>query len=88
MATGALAALETAVLSLTARAEAAERRADDAGARADRAEVRADMAERVAERARGEAREALQRAEAVEHADATRKARGRLARLRAAWRGK
>ena len=39
---GALAALETAVLSLTERASVAERRADEAGARAERAEADRD----------------------------------------------
>jgi hypothetical protein len=37
--------------------------------------------------AKAEAREAQDRAEAAERADAARRGRGRLARLRAAWRG-
>jgi hypothetical protein len=37
--------------------------------------------------AKAEAREARDRAEAAERADAARRGRGRLARLRAAWRG-
>jgi hypothetical protein len=116
---GALATLETAVLSLTERALAAERRADGAEAaiageraRAERAEsvvaaerARADaLRERVDdlqagqdlmmqmhERALAEAQEQLshvrEAAEGLRQAEADRRARGLLARLRAAVRG-
>jgi hypothetical protein len=131
---GALAALETAVMSLTERASVAERRADEAGARAERAEadrdalrqqlVRVDARseelrterdqahaeaeaarERAADlqagqglmmdmhtRALAEAAEQLSRvrdaAEGLRQAEQDRKARGLLARLRAAVRGR
>jgi len=69
------------------RADDANRRADvalalvaDANARADRAEARADAAEQAARKAQEAADELL-------HAEEARKARGRWARLRSAWRG-
>jgi hypothetical protein len=60
--------------------EAAERRADQAEARAKTAEAERDQA-------RADTAAAVQRAEALRQADDARKAGGRLARLRAAWRG-
>ena len=80
------------------RADAAEARADQAQARADQAEARADRAEARTEEigekldkllhdqkaAEAVATEALMKAEELRHA---REARGRWARLRAAWRG-
>jgi hypothetical protein len=102
LAAGALAALETAVLALTERAQAAERRADrafalaegtmaqlaEANARADRAEGRVTAIQAGLEVARAEATRALAEAEALRQAEAARKARGLLARLRAAVRGR
>jgi MinD-like ATPase involved in chromosome partitioning or flagellar assembly len=106
LAAGALAALETAVMSLTARAEAAEQgreleraRAEDLrvqiavlnaeiqvmGADSERA-LSAMQAER--DGARREAQEAAQALDAARVAEAERKARGLLARLKAAWRGR
>ena len=93
--------LEAAVTSLTERAEAADRRADQAEARADRAETRADQAfalaqqyvaelasERAdAKQARAQASAARTASLALQQADAARRARGVLARLRVAWRG-
>jgi hypothetical protein len=100
LAAGALAALETAVLSLTERAQAADRRADsafalaqgtmaqlgEANARADRAEGRVSAIQTGLDVARAEARKALAEAEGLRQAEADRKARGLLARLRAAVR--
>jgi hypothetical protein len=51
------------------------------------AQAELSLVQAAADRARGEAQEALQRAEALEQAERARKARGRWARLRAAWRG-
>lgn len=48
---------------------------------------RAEAAEQTVEHASREAQEAQYAAEALRHADAARKARGLLARLKAAWRG-
>ena len=101
IAAGALAALETAVMTL-------REQLDTANARADRAEVsiagerqRADVlrdridamqteiaaAKAAAEQGRAGAQAAQDAAEALRRADAERKARGLVARLRAAWRG-
>ena len=99
---GALAALETAVLSLTERAVSAERRADsalslaegtmaqlaEANARAHRAEGSVSAIQTGLDVARAEARAARERAEALEREAAARQARGLLARLRAAVRGR
>ena len=59
--------------------EPADRHADRERARADQERSRADAVGVELQRAREEA-------EAMRKADADRKARGRLARLRAAWR--
>jgi hypothetical protein len=66
----------------------------DAVTRGDRASDRADRLERdltaalaVADLARAAAREAQDRADVLQRAEEARKARGRWARLRAAWRG-
>ena len=94
-------AFDSAISALRERAEAAERRADQAEARteaecgrAEALQVRVEYLtdqfqamERTAEQARTLAQEAVQRAEAIKQADAARRARGYLARLRAAWRG-
>jgi hypothetical protein len=65
----------------------AERWADQAVERADQAMTRADRAETRADAANAAAQEAAQAAEALRRADDARKARGLVARLRAAWRG-
>ena len=83
----ALGILESALTEANKRAEAALALADRADARADRAEARAEAAEHAAKQAQGEALATAQAAEAVRRADAARKARGLLARLRAAVRG-
>jgi hypothetical protein len=92
--TPAIRVLETAVSSLTEAREAADRRADAAEARADRAEAGREAADRRADalQARLEAvdaarQQAEQAAEERRQADAARRSLGRLARLRAAWRG-
>jgi hypothetical protein len=91
---GALAALEDAVAALReqlGRAEAgreAERtRADDLRDRLDTMQRDLDAARVIAGAAQREARDALQAAEALRQAEAERKARGLVARLRAAWQG-
>ena len=94
-------AFEAAIASLTAAREWAEKRADDALARADRAEARADQAEARAanewsradclrdllEQAAVDVQMAREEADQLRQVAADRKARGLLARLRAAWRG-
>jgi hypothetical protein len=113
---GALATLETVVLSLTERALAAERRADGAeatvteanrraesalslaegtmaqlagaNARADRAEGRVTALQAGLDVARAEARKATETAEELRRQIEAGKARGLLARLRAAVRGR
>ena len=84
---GRSASWESALTEANKRAEAALALADRADARADRAEARAEAAEHAAKQAQGEALATAQAAEAVHRADAARKARGLLARLRAAVRG-
>jgi hypothetical protein len=93
--------LESAVASLTARAEFAEKRVEQAGieakeaqARAIRAESdlaaeqkRAEQAEKTAEAAQIGRAEALQALEELREARARRAGQGRWARLRLAWRG-
>jgi hypothetical protein len=76
----AVAALETAVTTLT-------RQLGDARADRERLEFELRMAIAVLEEARAEARAAQEAAEAVRQAEEARKARGRWARVRAAWRG-
>jgi chromosome segregation ATPase len=94
-------AFDSAISALRERAEAAERRADQAEARTEaergrtealqvRVEYLTDQLqamERTAEQARTLAQEAIQQVEAIKQANAARRARGYLARLRAAWRG-
>jgi hypothetical protein len=72
-----------------ARSEVARLRAEVAEltARSDRAEQASTEAGVEAERARAEATAARQEADELRKAAADRKARGRWARLRAAWRG-
>jgi hypothetical protein len=76
-----ISALESAVASLTARAEAAEKRADLERVRADLERDRADNAQDLAQ-------EAIRAATELRQAEEQRKARGRWARLRAAWAGR
>ena len=73
--------LSQQVADATAKVDQAERRADQAMERADRAEARADAANAAAQAAQ-------ERAEALQRESDARKARGLLARLRAAWRGR
>jgi hypothetical protein len=97
----AISALEAAVVALTARAEAADRRADQAEARADgergRADIERDKAETAERRAAKAERDrdqllashnrALLEVETVRGADRARRSAGRVARIKAAWRG-
>jgi chromosome segregation ATPase len=69
------------------RAVAAEARSEANVQRADRAEARAEQERQAADRFRSEAEAAQEAAEALRQAVAKWWARGRLARLRAAWRG-
>jgi chromosome segregation ATPase len=63
-------------------------RADQAEARTDSLRARVDVLQRERDAARAEAQEVAQAAEALRlEEEETRKARGLLARLRAAWRG-
>jgi chromosome segregation ATPase len=96
----ALAALEDALRSADARADAALALADklaselaDAGDRSERlardlADANGDLSfiRAALDRTQAEARAARDRAEALQREDDARKARGLLARLRAAWR--
>jgi hypothetical protein len=69
------------------RARRAEVRAEQAEDLANELRGRLDIAGKAADQARAEAHEAHQVAGALRQADATRRAQGRWARLRAAWRG-
>jgi Alanine-zipper, major outer membrane lipoprotein len=72
----------------TEQAVTAERsRADALRERLDAAESRARTAEQAAEQARQHAREAEDQIQTLRQADEDRKARGRWARLKTAWRG-
>jgi chromosome segregation ATPase len=79
--------LRVEVAELTARTDRAEQALDSAESRADAAEARAQAAEAGAAEAHQHAREAEDALAAVRRAEEERKARGRWARLRAAWRG-
>jgi hypothetical protein len=83
-----LAAAQSQAEAATARAMAAMQ-ADLAKAEAEGDALTIETAELTAQvkAAKAEAREAQDRAEELQRADATRRGRGRLARLRAAWRG-
>jgi hypothetical protein len=90
----AIAALEAAIVALRERSEAAERRANAAEAGRDGERARADaIRDTIAtmqvelQQARVQAQVAEDWAEAARRMDDARRARGRLARLRAAWRG-
>ena len=76
-------ALEAAIASLTERAQAAE--AGRGRAEAQATELRGEIEVLQAQLAGHQ--DALRRAETLEAADAARRAQGRWARLRAAWRG-
>ena len=89
----ALARLEATVAALTGRAEA-DWRAEQAEARADAERIRTETAERQmaqAEKDRDMAIAAHNRlateVDALRSADRARRAAGRLARIKAAWRG-
>lgn len=92
------AAFETALTAATERAKRAEQRADEANRRADVAIALADRAlaqfseaERRLrmdlDRAQHDAKAAQQVAAELREADEARRARGRWARLKTAWRG-
>jgi hypothetical protein len=83
----ALEALREAVGVLRDYLAAAMARADTADADRRAAESRASAAERRADAAEARAATLQAEAEAMRRADAARRGRGRLARLRAAWRG-
>jgi hypothetical protein len=82
--TEAIEALRDALAMFEGRADRAEARADRADA--DRRAAEATAAAAVLEAEKGRAA-ALKEVEQLREAEAARKARGRLARLRAAWRG-
>jgi hypothetical protein len=84
----AVALLREQLEAAEARAEAAEARAEGERARADALRDRLDVAQAELRQAADQARqEAQDAAEALLQAEAARKARGLVARLRAAWRG-
>ena len=83
----ALEALREAVGVLRDYLAAAMARADTADADRRAAESRALAAERRADAAEARAATLQTEVEAMRRADAARRARGRLARIRAAWRG-
>jgi hypothetical protein len=80
----ALAALEDALAALR---EGHTREVTDLRERLAETTARAEQAEARANQARAEAEEALHGVERLRQAEEARKARGRLARLRAAWKG-
>ena len=82
--TGEISALKTERHRLATQIDGFATRADQAEARADSLRARVDVLQRERDAARAEAQDA---AEALRQAEAARKARGLLARLRAAWRG-
>jgi hypothetical protein len=96
-----VAALEPVAALLREQIEQANRRADMAEGRAERAEDQATKlrerldaaeaharnAEQAAEQARQHVREAEDAIAELRQADVARRGQGRLARLRAAWRG-
>ena len=84
---GALVALEAAVAALTARADAADQRADAERARADAERVRGDAAERLLGQTIGAHNRIAIEVETLREAERARRAAGRLARVKAAWRG-
>ena len=78
----------------SARADRAEQAIADERSRADGERSRADQAWTLAQRwaeelagARAQAQDAVQAADDLRRADTARRGLGRLARLRAAWRG-
>lgn len=99
---GALTALEDAVASMREQLAGAERRAETAEAGREGERARADaLRERIegltgelaaardaADRARAEAQAAQDAAAGLRRQDDERKAQGRWARIRAAWRGR
>jgi hypothetical protein len=94
MMAGALAVLEDAVASLREQLDVANSRGERADARSDALRAELDAAKgdlsfvkAVLDRTQAEAKAARERAEALQRDDDARKARGLLARLRAAVRG-
>jgi hypothetical protein len=81
---GAIAALEASVMSLTARAEAAEGRAERAEKAVAGERSRADALRERLDRANADAQAAAQRAEALEATERARKGQGALRRV---WHG-
>jgi len=84
----ALAILEAALMEANKRADQAEARAGQAEATVAGERQRADALRDRLAASEAEARAAQDRAAALQLADEARKARGLVARLRAAWRGK
>ena len=87
-------AAETRIVAAEGRADRAEQaiageraRADAVRARLDAMQVQLAAEAEAADQARRHAQAAQDNAEILREADAARKGRGRLARLRAAWRG-
>jgi hypothetical protein len=80
--------LETAVTTLREQLERSEQGRDRAELATKELRGELEAARAALERATGEAARAVQALEERDRADAERKARGVLARLRAAWRGK
>jgi chromosome condensin MukBEF ATPase and DNA-binding subunit MukB len=92
--TAPLAVIEAALTAANALAERTLAQLADASARADRADARADdlriridTLQHALDAAHTDARAAQNAADALRAAEAERKARGLLMRLRAAWRG-
>jgi hypothetical protein len=87
LAAGALAALEVAVAALREQYAGVQQQMERAEKGRDAANARADALQHDLDAARAGRQQAAQAADAANRADAERKARGLLARLRAALRG-
>jgi hypothetical protein len=85
---GVIEGLRSSISRAEDRAARAEVAAGGERAKADALRDDLSLVRAALDQTQAEARDALRRAEAVERADADRKARGLVARLRAAWRGK
>jgi hypothetical protein len=79
--------MEAAIASLTEARNQAEARADREQSRADQERSRGDLLQNRLEGMQGELQQARHEVEALQRADATRKAGSRLARAWRAWRG-
>jgi hypothetical protein len=84
----AISALETAVTTLREQLERSEQRADRAELATTELRDRLGLSQAALDQAQADARAARGEAEALRAAEAARKARGLLARLRAAVRGR